>query len=235
MRFAAFYTELPLHFAAINKKAVPTQLARENKRFIQSEAVPGVRSDRLRGPMRWLADAGMINSVQRVTRPEAPLDAFSDGVFKLFFLDIGLLGARCKLETATLLNGTSFFGQFKGALTEQYVQQQLSSELNSHPYYWSAEKAQAEVDFLFDAESEIVPLEVKAEQNLRAKSLQSFYRRYRRPLAVRTSMSQYSVNTVEIPATKDSHAGSYRLIDLPLYAISLLAEVVADELERMEL
>ena len=233
--FSKHATPAESHLISQIWKAVPSQLAQENKRFIQNVAVPGVKSDRLRGPMRWLNDAGMVNIVQRVTRPEAPLDAFCDGAFKLFFLDIGLLGARCKLESAALLKGASFFGQFKGALTEQYVQQQITSELGSHPYYWSAEKAQAEVDFLFDAESEIVPLEVRAELNLRAKSLQSFYRRYRRPLAVRTSMSQYSANTVEIPATKDSQAGSYRLIDLPLYAISLLAEVVADELKRLEL
>lgn len=213
-------------------KALPGQLSREDKRFVQSEVAPGVKTDRLRGPIRWLADAGLVNIVQRATRPEMPLEAFTDAAFKMFFVDVGLLAARCKLSASVMLDGNAIFGQFKGALTEQYVQQQISTELGTTLYYWSAERAQAEVDFLYEAETEIVPLEVKAERNLRAKSLQSFYRRYRRPLAVRTSMQPYSVNTVEVALTKDSPAGSYQIIDLPLYAISLLTEVIGEALSR---
>ena len=211
-------------------KSIPGQLSREDKRFVQSEAVPGVKTDRLRGPIRWLSDAGLVNIVSRVTRPEMPLEAFTDAAFKMFFVDVGLLAARCKLSASIILDGNAIFGQFKGALTEQYVQQQVATEMGAPLYYWSAERAQAEVDFLYEGETEIVPLEVKAERNLRAKSLQSFYRRYRRPWAVRTSMHSYSVNTVEIAATKDSPAGSYRVIDMPLYAISQLGNTVAEAL-----
>lgn len=208
-------------------KALPGQLSREDKRFVQSDVAPGVKTDRLRGPIRWLAAAGLVNIVQRVTRPEMPLEAFTDAAFKMFFVDVGLLAARCKLSASVMLDGNAIFGQFKGALTEQYVQQQILTELGTTLYYWSAERAQAEVDFLYEGDTEIVPLEVKAERNLRAKSLQSFYRRYRRPLAVRTSMQPYAVNTVEVAATKDSPAGCYRVVDLPLYAINLLDEVVS--------
>lgn len=213
-------------------KSLPAQLSREDKRFVQSEVAPGVKTDRLRGPIRWLADAGLVNLVQRASRPEMPLEAYTDAAFKMFFVDVGLLAARCKLSASTILERNAIFGQFKGALTEQYVQQQIATELGTTLYYWSAERAQAEVDFLYEGEKEIVPLEVKAERNLRAKSLHSFYRRYRRPLAVRTSMHPYAVNMVEVAATRDSPAGSYQVIDLPLYAVSLLDAAIAEVLQR---
>lgn len=231
--FSKHATPAETHLISQIWKSIPGQLSKEDKRFIQSEAIPGVKSDRLRGPYRWLQEAGLVNIIHRVTRPEMPLDAFSDSVFKMFFLDVGLLGARCNLSASTILKGNTIFGQYKGALTEQYVQQQLTNELGLHPYYWSAERAQAEVDFLYENEKDIIPIEARAEQNLRAKSLQSFFRRYRRPLAVRTSMSPYQISTVSIPATKDSAAGSYCLIDLPLYAISLIEKIVQDEQNRI--
>lgn len=226
--FSKHATAAETHLISQIWKSIPAQLSREDKRFVQSEVARGVKSDRLRGPIRWLAAAGLVNIVHRATRPEMPLEAYTDGAFKMFFVDIGLLAARCKLSASIILDGNAIFGQFKGALTEQYVQQQMTAELGAVLYYWSAERAQAEVDFLYEGETEIVPLEVKAEQNLRAKSLQSFYRRYRRPLAVRTSMHPYAVNTVDVAATKDSPAGCYRVVDLPLYAINLLDEVVSE-------
>lgn len=225
--FSKHATAAETHLISQIWKSIPAQLSREDKRFVQSEVAPGVKTDRLRGPIRWLAAAGLVNIVQRATRPEIPLEAFTDGAFKMFFVDVGLLAARCKLSASIILDGNAIFGQYKGALTEQYVQQQITTELGAALYYWSAERAQAEVDFLYEGETEIVPLEVKAERNLRAKSLQSFYRRYRRPLAVRTSMQPYAVNTVDVVATKDSPAGCYRVVDLPLYAINLLDEVVS--------
>ncbi|MBQ9835160.1 MAG: ATP-binding protein [Akkermansia sp.] len=229
--FSKHATTSETHLITQIWNSIPVQLSREDKRFIQSEVSPGVKSDRLRGPIRWLTDAGMVNLVRRVTKPEMPLDGFCDACFKMFFLDVGLLAARCRLRPAALLEGNKVFAQYKGALTEQYVQQQLVTELGIRPYYWSAERASAEIDFLYESESEVIPMEVKAERNLQAKSLQSFYRRYRRPLAVRLSMSPaYAVQDIHVAATKDTMGGSYRLIDMPLYALSLLEEVVCDVL-----
>ncbi len=199
-------------------KSLPAQLSRENKRFIQSEVGTNTKSDRLRGPIRWLEEAGLISIIRRVTRPEMPLDAFSDAAFKMFFIDVGLLSARCNLSASVILEGNKIFGQYKGALTEQFVQQELKSELGLQPYYWSAERAQAEIDFLVETERNIIPIEVKAERNLQAKSLHSFYKRFRRPLAIRISAHTYAEQNVAIPETKNSPEGSYQLIDLPLYA-----------------
>lgn len=233
--FSKHATPAEAHLISQIWKNIPVQLAQEDKRFVQSKVASGVKSDRLRGPIRWLVDAGMVNVVYRVARPEMPMDAFADAAFKMFFLDVGLLGARCKLPASAILKGNSIFGQFKGALTEQYVQQQLVAELGICPYFWSADRAQAEVDFLYESDAGIIPMEAKAELNLRAKSLQSFYRRYRLPLAVRTSMKPFDVSAVEVCATRDSAAGRYRVVDLPLYAVSMVEEIVRKEIVRGEL
>jgi hypothetical protein len=139
----------------------------------------------------------------------------------MFFLDVGLLGAACKLPPSVILEGNSIFGQFKGALTEQYVQQQLRAECGISPYYWSAERAQAEVDFLIESDYRIFPVEVKAELNLQAKSLRSFCKRYRYPVALRVSMTPHQVSTVHIaPGKTDPQGHTYTVVDVPLYAVA---------------
>ncbi len=207
--------------------AIPAQLGREDKRFSYSEVEGALHANQLKGPQRWLENAGLVSQVPRATTPQFPLEAFRDAAFKLYFLDVGLLAAKCGLKASLLLNRNTVFTQYKGALTEQYVQQQLRAECGMDPFYWSAERAQAEVDFLLPTEDGVFPMEVKAERNLKARSLQSFYRRYRQPLAVRTSMAPYSVQTVEIPATKTAQAGSYTLLDLPLHAVCRTANECA--------
>lgn len=201
--------------------SLPEQLAQENKRFVHAAVGEGVRAPMLRGPIRWLDDAAMVQVVPRVKKPELPLSAYQDGAFKMFFLDVGLLAAKCKLKASVILEQNSIFGQYKGALTEQYVQQQLRTDCGIAPFYWAAERAQAEVDFLVETEGGIVPMEVKAERNLRAKSLQSFCKRYQYPIAVRLSMSSYEVNPIE---TSGKHR--YTLVDMPLYAVVALPDEV---------
>ncbi len=202
--------------------SIPEQLAREDKRFVLASVQKGLRAAQVRPPIQWLKDAGLVNVVQRVSRPELPLGGFSDAVFKLYFLDVGLLSAKCGLPADVLLGKNDIFRQYKGALTEQYVLQQLLSECDIMPYYWAAERSHAEVDFLFSNGRAVIPIEVKAELNLQSKSLKSFHRRYCNPLAVRTSMAPYAVNTINLPASNGVPAGSYRALDIPLFAISQL-------------
>lgn len=221
--FSKHATASETHYISQIWDSVPTQLAREDKRFIHSEVGEKVRAPQLRGPIRWLDDAALVQIVPRVRKPELPLSAYKDGAFKMFFLDVGLLGACCHLPPSVILEGNSIFGQFKGALTEQYVQQQLRAECGISPYYWSAERAQAEVDFLIECDYHVLPVEVKAERNLQAKSLRSFCKRYQYPVALRLSLSHHDINTVHI--AHDEH--SYTVVDVPLYAVSAVPDEIA--------
>ena len=173
--------------------------------------------------MDWLQRAGLIYHTPRINEPAIPIGAYRDGAFKLYFLDVGLLGAKVGLSTSVLLEKTAVFREFKGALTEQYVQQQLRAECGISPYYWSAERAQAEVDFLIECDYHVLPVEVKAERNLQAKSLRSFCKRYQYPVALRLSLSHHDINTVHI--AHDEH--SYTVVDVPLYAVSAVPDEMA--------
>lgn len=219
--FSKHATDAETHYITQIWDSVPEQLAREDKRFVHAEVGEKVRAPQLRGPIRWLDDAALVQIVPRVRRPELPLSAYKDGAFKMFFIDVGLLGAACRLSPSVLLEGNSIFGQFKGALTEQYVQQQLRAECGISPYYWAAERAQAEVDFLIESDYRVLPVEVKAERNLQAKSLRSFCKRYRYPVALRVSVAGHEISTVHIaPGKTDPLGHSFTLVDIPLYAIA---------------
>ncbi len=225
--FSKHATAAETHYIAQIWDSIPEQLAREDKRFVHADVGERVKAPMLRGPIRWLDDAALVQPVYRVRKPEIPLSAYKDGAFKMFFVDVGLLGAACKLPPSVILEHNSVFGQFKGALTEQYVQQQLRAECGITPYYWAAERAQSEVDFVIDEDYSITPIEVKAERNLQAKSLRSFCKRYANTLAVRTSMARYEVSSVTLPAGKDFAQGhTFTVVDIPLYAIAALPDEV---------
>ncbi len=172
--------------------SIPTQLAKENKKFIYGLVREGARAREYEVAITWLIDCGLIYKINRVKKPDFPLRAYQDfQAFKLFVLDIGLLGAMSRLSAKMILRGNRLFEEFKGALTEQYVLQQLKENLEIDIFYWSSDTATAEVDFLVQTEEDIIPIEVKAEENLSAKSLKSFYNKYRPQLSIRTSMSDY--------------------------------------------
>lgn len=171
---------------------IPSQLAKENKKFIYGLIRQGARAREFELAMMWLIDCGLVYSVSRVSKPDLPLAAYQDfNSFKLFILDTGLLGAMIEINEKTLLEGNSIFTEFKGALTEQFVLQQLKSMKDISIFYWSAEKSTAEIDFIIQNENEIIPIEVKAEENLQAKSLKTFYEKYNNSNCIRTSMSDY--------------------------------------------
>lgn len=172
--------------------SLPMQLAKENKKFFFGQIKSGARMKEFEIAIQWLCDAGLIYKVQKVSKPAMPLKAysvFSD--FKVYLSDIGLLGALSELDKDSIISGNDVFVEFKGALTEQYVLQELKAMTSYTPYYYSGEKSTYEVDFLIQKGKLIVPLEVKAEENVKAKSLRFFVDKFKSEYAVRTSMSNY--------------------------------------------
>lgn len=193
--------------------SIPAQLARENRKFVYGLIKRGARAKEYELASQWLLDCGLIYKVCRITKPDMPLTAYQDfKSFKLFVLDVGLLSAMSGLDIKSLLEGNKVFEEFKGSLTEQYVLQQLIGNKDIVPFYWSAEKSDGEIDFVFQSGMDIVPLEVKATENLQAKSLKSYCLRYKPKHAIRTSMSNYRKEE--------------RLINLPLYAVSMILNIL---------
>lgn len=170
--------------------SLPSQLSRENRKFIYGLIKEGARAREYEIALQWLFDAGLIYKVPNVSAPRLPLKSYEDKTaFKIFILDIGLLGAMSDLDSRTIVKGNEIFTEFKGALTEQYVLQQLI--LKHEPYYYSKYNAQLEIDFIFQDDGMIIPVEVKAEENLRAKSLRQFVTDNHSETAYRVSMSDY--------------------------------------------
>jgi predicted AAA+ superfamily ATPase len=192
--------------------SIPAQLAKENKKFIYGLIKEGARAKEYETALLWLTDCGLVHQVNRVNAPNIPLKAYEDlKAFKLFTLDVGLLSCMVGLHQSALLSGNDLFREFKGALTEQYVLQQLKTLDNLNVYYWTNDRNRAEIDFLIDSESRVIPVEVKAEVNLQSKSLKTFRDKYDIEISVRTSMSDYKKEE--------------RLINLPLYAISNIKKI----------
>lgn len=192
-------------------ESAPAQLGRENKKFLYSAVKKGARARGYEEAIRWLQDAGLILKVNRISKPGLPLAGYEDkDAFKLYFFDVGLLGAASLLNPSVLLEKNALFSEFKGSLTENYVCQELVGQCGIKPYYWSAENSQGEVDFVYAFNNAIMPVEVKAEVNLRAKSLRSFVERYQLERGLRLSLSGFEEQDW--------------LINMPLYATSLLPE-----------
>lgn len=190
--------------------SIPSQLARENKKFIYGLVREGGRAREYETAIMWLSDCGLVHKVSRVNAAGIPLKAYVDlKAFKLFIVDVGLLGCMAGLRQRTLLDGDDLFVEFKGALTEQYVCQQLKTIEDLGVYYYTNDRGSCEIDFVVDTGEQIVPIEVKAEINLRAKSLKTYRERFEPELSVRTSMADYK---------KEDW-----LLNLPLYAIENIA------------
>ena len=192
--------------------SIPSQLAKENKKFIYGLVREGARAKDYETAILWLCDCGLVHKVSRVHTAGFPLRAYEDlKAFKLFVVDVGLLGCMVGLRQRTLLDGNDLFVEFKGALTEQYVCQQLWTIPDLGVYYYTNDRGACEVDFVVDTGERIVPVEVKAEVNLRAKSLKTYREKFSPELSVRTSMADYK---------KEDW-----LVNLPLYAIDQIAQI----------
>ena len=191
--------------------SIPSQLAKESKKFIYGLVREGGRAKEYEAAIMWLCDWGRVHSVGRVNAAGIPLKAYEDlKAFKLFIVDVGLLGCMTGLRQRTLLDGNDLFVEFKGALTEQYVCQQLKTIGDLGIYYYTNDRNSCEVDFILDTGEQIIPVEVKAEINLKAKSLRTYCEKYSPEISIRTSMADFK---------KEDW-----LINLPLYAIEEICE-----------
>ena len=191
---------------------IPTQLAKENKKFIYGLIKKGARAREYEIALSWLIDCGLIYQVNRVNNCKVPLSAYQDfNAFKLYLLDVGLLSAMAGLDSKTLLEGNEIFEEFKGSLTEQYVLCQLRECTDLSIYYWTSDSGIAEIDFITQIGGNNVPIEVKASENLQAKSLKVFVEKYKTKINVRTSMSNYK---------KEEW-----LINIPLYSIGNIESI----------
>ena len=172
--------------------SIPAQLTKENKKFIYGLIKEGARAKEYELALLWLTDCGLVHKVHRVTVPNLPLKAYEDiKAFKLFFVDVGLLSCMVGLKQGVLLDGNELFKEFKGALTEQYVLQELKTLKGINTYYWTADRGTAEVDFVIDNGDDVFPVEVKAEINLQAKSLKVYREKFHPMKSIRTSMADY--------------------------------------------
>lgn len=172
--------------------SIPSQLARDNKKFIYGALRKGARANDFEIAIQWLVDSGLVHKVHRISKPVVPLKFYEDMVsFKLFLLDCGLLGALSETPPEQILIGDNVFEEYKGAFTENYVLQQLKSLPSTFVYYYSNDNSTLEIDFVVQHEAHVIPIEVKAEENLRAKSLRQFVTDNSGLHGVRFSMSDY--------------------------------------------
>lgn len=172
--------------------ALPAQLAKENKKFVYGAIRKGSRAKDFELAIQWLLDAGIVYKVNRVREPRVPLKFYEDfDAFKLFLLDCGLLACLAEAPIDQMLVGNSVFTEFKGMFTEQYVMQQLKV-LGFTPYYWSNSKTPSEIDFVIQQGSRVIPVEVKAEENVRARSLSQFVKDHAGLKGLRLSMKGYA-------------------------------------------
>lgn len=195
---------------------IPTQLAKENKKFIYGLVKEGARAREYEIALSWLIDCGLVYQVNRVNACKVPLSAYQDfSAFKLYLLDVGLLCAMAGLDAKTILEGNEIFVEFKGSLTEQFVLNELKTNVTPTVFYWSAEKGTAEVDYIIQFDGNNIPIEVKASENLQSKSLKTFVEKYNTKINIRTSMSNYR---------KDNW-----IINIPLYLIGNLKRLLRDD------
>ena len=192
---------------------IPTQLAKENKKFIYGLVREGARAREYEIALSWLIDCGLIYQVNRVNTSKVPLSAYQDfNAFKLYLLDVGLLSAMSGIDSKTLLDGNEVFEEFKGSLTEQYVLCQLKQCTQLDVFYWTSDTGTAEIDFITQIQRDNVPIEVKASENLQAKSLKTFIQKYNSRISVRTSMSDFRREE--------------KIVNIPLYNIGNIENIL---------
>ncbi|MDR1017425.1 MAG: AAA family ATPase [Lachnospiraceae bacterium] len=201
-----------IHKVNLVWNSVPNTLAKENKKFAPGDLKPGSRTKDYETSIQWLVDSGLVHKVPQVSKPGIPITYYETKVFKLYTLDIGLLGAKANLDVKSIVEGNEVLVEFKGAYTEQFVLQELISKEKSL-YYWSS-NGKAEVDFIYQFENNVLPIEVKAEVNLKAQSLKVYNEKYHPLVSVRTSLADYK---------KEDW-----LLNVPLYGIYMLDEILED-------
>ena len=191
--------------------AIPSQLVKENKKCVYGKIKQGTRAKDFELALNWLIDSGLVHKISRVSEPNMPLKAYEDvAAYKLFLLDVGLLGAMTDLDAHSLLENDKLFNDYNGAITEQYVLQEFKTLHDLPIFYWTSNRA--ELDFIIQHKNNIIPVEVKATVNLQAKSLKSFRQKYEPAISIRTSLADYEYNQ--------------GLYNIPLFDISNIEEII---------
>ena len=181
--------------------SIPSQLGRENKKFLYQTVRPGARAREYEDALRWLSQAGLVYRVNRCKKPALPISAYDDlAAFKLYLLDVGLLRRQSYLDPISFKEGNRLFTEFKGSLTENFVLQSLIPQFDAQPKYWTSE-GKAEIDFLIQYKNYIIPIEVKSDENIRSKSLAYYNKLYAPDLRIRFSLRNldYNEGLINIP------------------------------------
>jgi predicted AAA+ superfamily ATPase len=188
-------------------ESIPAQLAKENKKFIYGIIKEGARAKDFELAIQWLVDSGLLHKVYSVSKPALPLAAYKElSAFKLYHNDTGLLCAMTQLNAKTLLNGDAVFTEFKGAITEQFVFQQLLPNDEIAIHYFTFSNSKYEIDFIIqNANDEIIPIEVKSGENLKARSFKLFCEKFEPNTAIRSSLSNYQIE--------------HSMLNVPLYIV----------------
>jgi len=190
-------------------ESIPRHLARENKKFLFSAVRKGARAREYEHALTWLEDTGLIHRAHMVETPKIPLTHYADSSsFKVYALDVGLLGALAKVPSNLLAQGQRLFNEYEGAFVENYVAEQLVAHFQIRLYYWRSKGGKAELDFLCELEDRVLPLEVKAGINPRSKSLRSYDMRFQPERLIRTNLLNLKADG--------------KIVNIPLYAVSLL-------------
>lgn len=176
-------------------ESIPNQLTQESKKFVYKKIKTGARADEFEDALSWLINCGLVYKINRISKPALPIRAYEDTkAFKLFILDVGLLCALSKLPARTLIDGDKIFTEFNGALAEQYVLQQLKTIEDMEVAYWISKSGNAEIDFIIQTDGYVIPVEVKANTNLQAKSLKVYREKFEPEISIRTSLADFEIN-----------------------------------------
>ena len=196
-------------------ESIPNQLTQESKKFVYKRMKSGARADEFEEALSWLINCGLVYKINRITKPALPIKAYEDTkAFKLFILDVGLLCALSKLPARTLIDGDKIFTEFNGALAEQYILQQLKTLQDMGIAYWISKSRNAEIDFVIQTDGYVIPVEVKANTNLQAKSLKVYREKFEPEISIRTSLADFEINN--------------GLYNIPLYMAGKLDEILKD-------
>jgi len=174
--------------------SIPSQLARDNKKFLYQAVKQGARSREYEDALLWLSHAGIVHRIFRISKPGLPLSAYDDlSAFKLYLIDVGLLRRLSFLDPIAIREGNRLFMEFKGALSENFILQHLIANFEGTPRYWTS-GSQAEVDFVIQMKNDIIPIEVKSDENIRSKSLTVYNDLYKPPVRIRYSLRNLKID-----------------------------------------
>ncbi len=197
-------------------ESIPNQLTQESKKFVYKKIKTGARADEFEEALSWLINCGLVYKVNRISKPALPIRAYEDTkAFKLFILDVGLLCALSKLPARTLIDGDKIFTEFNGALAEQYVLQQLKTIEDMEIAYWISKSGNAEIDFIIQTDGYVIPVEVKANTNLQAKSLKVYREKFEPEISIRTSLADFEINN--------------GLYNIPLFMTGKIDEILKEQ------